>query len=93
MKRFDTTNTKGKIKVMQAAEMGSPLQRRLRDAAAQWRDTEVSDDWDWINFDYRITPRPAEFCLCIRPDGQPAWLPWNESLRGTGIHVREVLPQ
>lgn len=92
VKQWDTTTTNGKIRVMQAAESGKPLQRMPRFfEGATWIDAKECHGWDWLNNDYRIRPEPREFCLTTLANGIGQWTPWHEGLRGTGIHVREVI--
>ena len=85
----DTSTIKGKIAVMQSAEAGKPLQKKLRCSDSDWRDVPVTDVWDWLNSDYRIRPALREWAIYQTPDGT-ACAPWNGTFEGVAIRVREV---
>lgn len=67
MTQKDTTTLKGKIAVMQAYEMGREVQVRYRNGVLGWQNSK-SPEWDWLNYEYRIKPKPQEWQLRYRPD-------------------------
>ena len=44
-----------KIEIMQAYERGDQIQ--VKGSSIEWIDI-VSPKWDWINYDYRVKPKP-----------------------------------
>ena len=50
--------TKEKIEIMQAYDRGEQIQ--IKGSSIDWIDIIdiVSPKWDWINYDYRVKPKP-----------------------------------
>lgn len=56
----DTSTTRGKIKVMEAAERGEQIEYKL-EGSNEWH-TPIETRallWDWNHFTYRIAPKPS----------------------------------
>ena len=45
-----------------------PWQCRRNDAATGWRDA-AHPVWDWMSYEYRVKPQPAEVFVNEYPDG------------------------
>lgn len=66
------SSLKEKIAVMQAAEMGSDIQRAARNLecgkTGPWVDVDapLSTTWDWSSWEYRVKPSPPQYRIWAR---------------------------
>lgn len=77
----DTSTTRGKIEVMEAAEKGEKIEVARRECGdLRWTQDE-SPTWNWSMWEYRIAPKPSP----------PKYRPWRMEEVPVGIVIQHKI--